>query len=101
MADVREFPVCDIQFITNLAQAGFCCSENGTEAVCLSCKKRVKIQSLGSSPKDVHRRISPNCIFFTQESPAAPSTEANSTLQSSQQTGEVSKMDFDENLKVL
>ncbi|CAC5373532.1 unnamed protein product [Mytilus coruscus] len=66
-ATFASFPHVPGVFATRLAEAGFYYSGSGNEVVCFSCGVRYSSWRHYDSAFEIHKRISPNCPFISDE----------------------------------
>ncbi|XP_052060877.1 putative inhibitor of apoptosis [Mytilus californianus] len=66
-ATFASFPHVPGIFATRLAEAGFYYSGSGNEVVCFSCGVRYSSWRHHDSAFEIHKRISPNCPFISDE----------------------------------
>ncbi|VDI68390.1 baculoviral IAP repeat-containing protein 2/3 [Mytilus galloprovincialis] len=66
-ATFSTFPHIPGIFATRLAEAGFYYSGSGNEVVCFSCGVRYNSWKRHDSAFEIHKRISPNCSFLSDE----------------------------------
>ena len=65
LLSLRTYPTGDKPFLTQFAMAGFYYAANGDEVVCYCCAKRLSNWTSKDDPVECHRRLNPNCRFFT------------------------------------
>ncbi|XP_071160483.1 baculoviral IAP repeat-containing protein 7-like [Mytilus edulis] len=66
-ATFATFPHIPGIFATRLAEAGFYYAGRGNEVVCFSCGVRYSSWTRNESAFEIHKRISPNCPFISDE----------------------------------
>lgn len=80
-ATFATFPHVPGIFATRLAEAGFYYSGSGNEVVCFSCGVRYSSWRHHDSAFEIHKRISPNCSFISDE--AVKRKEGNQNIDES------------------
>lgn len=68
LCTLRNYPRVGKPYLIRIAGAGFYYAADGDEVVCYCCGIRKNNWEPDDVPEEVHRRLSPNCSFWTRNS---------------------------------
>ncbi|XP_052218530.1 uncharacterized protein LOC127836142 isoform X2 [Dreissena polymorpha] len=78
----RTFPKDGKPDVRKLAEAGFYYASNSDEVICYCCYKRISNWKADDDPMAIHRRISPECRFFTDAATVNVTKEFTAQVES-------------------
>ncbi|KAH3803891.1 uncharacterized protein LOC127834472 [Dreissena polymorpha] len=78
----RTFPKDGKPDVRKLAEAGFYYASNSDEVICYCCYKRISNWKADDDPMAIHRRISPECRFFTDTATVNVTKERTAQVES-------------------